>query len=93
MKNKIEYEWDEAKNLVNIQKHGLSFAQAKLFVQSTMRFVIDDRKDYKELRYIVTGRIMGVVHVMIITPRSGKIRIISLRRANKREVARYEAES
>ena len=83
-------EYDEAKNKSNIEKHGVSFPSAKLMVLA--RYKLDTRKDYKETRFIITGYIMGKLFVMIATQRSDKLRIISLRKANSREVKTYETE-
>ena len=83
-------EWDENENRSNQKKHGISFAMAKLMVGTVIR--VDHKKDYGEQRYIVTGLMMGRLHVMIVTTRTGRLRIISLRKANKREVKQYETE-
>ncbi len=50
----------------------------------------DTRKDYGERRYCVLGFIAGRLHSAVFTPREGKPRVISLRKANRREVKRYE---
>ena len=50
----------------------------------------DTRKDYGERRYCVLGCIEDRLHSVVFTPREGKPRVISLRKANKREVKRYE---
>jgi uncharacterized DUF497 family protein len=52
----------------------------------------DLRRDYGERRYLVLAKIAGRVHLMAFTPRGGYLRIISLRKANRREVRRYEKE-
>ena len=50
----------------------------------------DTRNDYGERRYCVFGLIEDRLHSVVFTPRAGKPRVISLRKANKREVNRYE---
>lgn len=50
----------------------------------------DDRKDYGERRYRALGFIGDRLHAVVFTPRAGKVHVISLRRANKREVKQYE---
>lgn len=50
----------------------------------------DDRKDYGERRYRVIGYIGDRLHAVIFTPRAGKVHVISLRKANKREVKQHE---
>ena len=51
---------------------------------------LDDRRSYGEVRYQVTGLIEGRIYVVVFTPRKEKLRIISARKANKREVQHYE---
>lgn len=57
---------------------------------ATARILADDRFDFGEAREIVIGRIGGRLHVAAITRRASVIRVISLRKANKREVQGYE---
>ena len=52
----------------------------------------DSRKDYGEQRLRVLGTIDGKLHAAVITPRGETIRVISLRRANKREERAYAKE-
>jgi uncharacterized protein len=52
--------------------------------------VVDDREDYGEERLVATGFIGPLVHVLVYTMRSGTTWVISLRRANKREIRRYD---
>ena len=54
--------------------------------------VADTRKDYGELRLRVFGYIDRLLHAAVITPRGDKIRVISLRRANRREERAYAKE-
>lgn len=83
-------EFDQDKNLVNIKKHGISLAQARLINLNAAHYYEDKRKDYGETRYIVYGHIMGRLHACIITFRGDTIRVISLRKAKPKEVAIYE---
>jgi uncharacterized DUF497 family protein len=55
--------------------------------------VADTRRDYGERRYQAFGLIAERLHVLVFTPRSRTTHIISLRKANKREVKRYEAQA
>jgi uncharacterized DUF497 family protein len=52
--------------------------------------VEDQRNDYGERRFRVLGRINGRLHAAVFTPRVDKIHVISLRKANSREVKIYE---
>ena len=87
----MRFEWDEAKNEANIEKHGYDFNDAhELFASDRLSF-LDDRKDYGERRFITLGYIGNRFVVAVYTQRSsGTIRIISLRKANNREKERFE---
>jgi len=52
----------------------------------------DDRKDYGELRLIALADFAGALHAVVFTRRGANVRIISFRRANRKEVKRYEKE-
>ncbi|HQR54229.1 MAG TPA: BrnT family toxin [Burkholderiales bacterium] len=53
----------------------------------------DLRKEYGEQRFQALGLVAGRLHAMVFTPRSGKVHVISLRKANRREVRRYESQA
>jgi uncharacterized DUF497 family protein len=89
----VDISFDAAKNARNIATRGISFEQAADFEWDTALIVADTRKDYDESRFQALGLIAERLHVMVFTPRSGKTHVISLRKANKREVKRYEAQS
>ena len=74
----------------NIAKRGLSLDLAERLDWATALIWEDTRKDYGERRYRVLGFIEHRLHSVVFTPRDGKPRGISLRKANKREVTRYE---
>ena len=82
--------YDPAKNLRNIQERGLSFDQADDFDFEGALFAIDVREDYGEIRYVGLGLLDGRVHVICFLETSTGIRVISFRKANAREVKRYE---
>jgi len=81
--------WDERKRAGNYAKHGVDFAIAERFEFDTALVLIDDRKDYGEPRYRAFGVLDGRLHVLVFTARGGRIRVISLRRANHRERRNY----
>ncbi len=85
----MRYEWDEIKNAANIAKHGVDFSQAVDFEWDTAHVVVDDRIDYGETRYCALGYIGMRIHCIVYVIRGETIRIISLRKANRREVQRY----
>lgn len=83
--------FDPAKNERNIASRGISFEAAEQFEWDTALVAEDLRKEYGERRFQALGLIEGRLHAMVYTPRAGKVRVISLRKANRREVRRYEA--
>ena len=84
------YEWSDAKRSANLAKHGVDFAAILDFDWTKASVVADARRDYGEARLIAFGRIDGRLHVLVFTRRRVKVRIISLRKANKAEVAFHE---
>ena len=88
----MRFEWDEAKNEVNIRKHGIDFEDVKDIFNHPMMTLLDTRDDdYGEPRWLSIGWIHTVLGVVVYTERVGDvIRIISARKATKYEVRRYE---
>jgi len=87
----MKFEWDEAKRATNLEKHGVDFADAQKMWQKAMVVAKDARREYGESRYVGIGRIEERVMVVVYTERAVDIvRIISLRKANSREVRSYE---
>jgi hypothetical protein len=85
--------FDPAKNQRNIANRGISFEVAEQFEWDTALIAEDLRKEYGERRFQALGFIAGRLYAMVFTPRAGKIHVISLRKANRRETRRYEAEA
>ena len=87
----MEFEWDETKAAVNLQKHGISFTAAIKVFNDPNRLEEDTtRAEYGEQRGKVIGMLDNVLIVAVIyTPRDEKIRIISARRARRNERTRY----
>ena len=81
---------DPRKEGRNIAERGLSLDLAEQLDWATAVIWEDKRKDYGERRYCVLGFIEDRLHSVVFTPRGGKPRVVSLRKANKREVKRYE---
>jgi uncharacterized protein len=87
----MDFEWDEAKSARNRLKRELPFESAvELFDGHTVK-TEDDRHDYQEIRFQAIGIAGGLVLVCIYTDRDNTRRIISLRRANRRERDVYRA--
>ncbi|MBK1840307.1 BrnT family toxin [Azospirillum sp. YIM B02556] len=82
------YCWDDAKNETNIEKHGVGFVAAALVFEGLVA-EIQDTRTTSEIRINAFGLINGRLFVCTYTLRYGWRHIISLRKANKREVKRY----
>lgn len=86
----MSFEWDPAKELLNVSDHGLSFKYAaRVFSDPSRQDREDDREDYGEERRITIGRIDERVFVVVYTERGDVIRLISARKANVREARDY----
>lgn len=88
----MEIEFDPAKSEKNIRERGLSFERAADLDFETAVFRIDDRRDYGEMRIRALGFLDGRLHALVFTETDAGIRVISLRKTNRREAKRYEAE-
>ena len=87
----MEFEWDEAKSDACFADRGFDFAYvAHVFLDEDRIVGLDRRWDYGEDRYRLLGAIDGRVFVVIYTMRNSTVRIISARKANRREVREYE---
>jgi len=86
----MEYEWDDVKNRSNFAKHGLDFADAELVFAGYCVTFADDRFDYGEERFITLGLLAGRLVTTAHTPRDEATRIISMRKANRREQEIYQ---
>lgn len=86
----MQITYDPAKNAANIEQRNLSFERAADFEFGSALVAVDDRKSYGEARYIALGLLDGRIHVLVFTETATGIRVISFRKANKREVRRYE---
>lgn len=85
----MNFEWDEKKNSLNYEKHGLRFEDAEFVFSSKTISFIDDREDYGEQRFITLGELKNRVIVVVHTQRNFVTRIISMRKANEREKKIY----
>lgn len=85
----MRYEFDPKKLAENVAKHQVWFALADDFEWESSAIIIDSRRQYAEARFRATGVIVDRVYVLVFCFRETKIRLISLRRANSREVKRY----
>jgi uncharacterized protein len=83
----MKFEWDENKRLINLEKHGVDFIDVALFDFEhviAFEYVIKN-----ELRVSAFGYVDGRLHCLVYTLRGDVVRVISLRKANEREVKKY----
>jgi len=85
----MRLEWDEAKRAASLAKHGIDFSLAEQFDFEGARIGPDARRDYGEPRFIALGLIGTRCFVLIFTMRGETVRVISLRKANAREIKSY----
>ena len=80
------YDWDAEKARANLDKHGVPFEAVEGFDWAGAVEAEDVRYDYGETRMQALGLIGDRPHVLIYTRRGDTIRVISLRKANRREL-------
>lgn len=87
----MEFEWDDEKNRINVEKHGVSFRTASRIFEGVVLTAVDDRHDYGEVRLNSLGGVAGILILNVThTDRNGVTRIISARPARRTERSRYE---
>jgi len=91
------FEWDIDKNISNVKKHGITFEEAQSIFDDLSAIIFeDDRFVYGESRYIIIGQIYletlnkYTLGIVVYTEREATIRIISARKASKKERKLYE---
>ena len=92
---RFRFEWDPGKAAINLRKHGVSFQTATLVFADPFAVFDQDRIEDGEFRWLAIGMVEGlrllvVVHVVREQDGDEVIRIISARRADRREKRRYE---
>ena len=88
----LRFEWDERKAAANAAKHGISFVEAATAFGDPLSITIEDLGDFDaEQRFVLLGTTHhGKLVVVVHTERGDSIRIISARRATRREREQYE---
>ena len=90
--SEVLVEWDDNKNRINIQKHGISFETAALVFADEERIeYYDEIHSVNEDRYVVLGCVQGILYV-VYTMRGEAARLISARMANSIERRIYYGE-
>jgi uncharacterized DUF497 family protein len=85
----MRIEFDPAKDASNQEKHGLSLGLAAALDWDVALVWVDDRYAYGELRMIALAPETGILYYVAFVDRGDARRIISLRKANRREVKHY----
>lgn len=84
------FEWDEEKRQQTLLERGIDFLYAaQIFEGDTVR-IVDDRQDYGETRYLALGMVANEIFAVVYTMRGETIRLISARKARKKEYERYQ---
>ena len=84
------FDWDKEKRQQNLLKHGIDFLYAAQIFEGETVTIVDDRQDYGETRYLAVGTVAGELFAVVYTLRGDVIRLISARRARKKEYERYQ---
>jgi uncharacterized DUF497 family protein len=87
----MEISYDPAKRATTLEERGLDFVDAPEVFSGPVFELADDRFDYGEERHITIGMLRGRMVVLVWTPRGAARHIISMRKANDREQARFQA--
>ncbi|MFN9638369.1 MAG: BrnT family toxin [Synechococcaceae cyanobacterium] len=85
----MRYDFDPGKDSSNLSKHGLSLAAAAELSWDAALVWVDDRTDYGEVRMVALAPIGEILFFVAFVDRETVRRIISFRRANRREVNHY----
>ena len=87
----MEFEWDPRKAAVNLRKHGVDFADAGTLLHDEQAITISDEDSDEEDRFVTLGLdALGRVLVVVYTWREDRPRLLSARKATRRERRRYE---
>ncbi len=85
----VRWQWDPEKAKDNVRKHGVDFADAVLALEDEQAITVEDDQ-HDERRFVSLGMDpQGRLLVVVYTWRAGTIRIISARKANRRECGEY----
>ena len=85
----MEFEWNENKRLINLEKRGIDFADVEALFDGETVTTLDDRFDYGEERFVTLGFLNGLVLAVAHTETDTVIRVISARKATKHEENSY----
>ena len=86
----MEISYDPAKRHWTLDQRGLDFDDAAEVFAGPVADVLDDRQDYGEVRTVTYGLLRRRLVALVWTPRSKRRHIISMRKCNERERAKFE---
>ena len=81
----MRFLWSGSKRQRNLRDHGLDFVDAAHVFQGPTFTFEDDRHQYQERRFVTLGLLNGIAVSIVHTEGDGRIRVISFRKATKRE--------
>lgn len=88
--SKASFEWDEEKDRINFEKHGIHFKTAAKVFLDPNKLIREDSEHPEEMRYDILGRVGKILFVVCSFRSYNTIRMISARLATKPEKERYE---
>lgn len=84
------FEWDEKKDRINFQKHGIHFSTAARVFLDPNKLIRQDEEHEEEERYDILGKVGKVLFVVCVFRKENVVRLISARVASVPERKRYE---
>ncbi len=85
----MKFEWDENKRRINLQSHGIDFADVDLVFENETATTVDYRFNYGETRYLTYGLLRGEIVTIAHTETDVVFRVISFRKATRYEQEEY----
>ena len=85
----MEFAWSERKRALNLKEHGLDFVDARSVFDGLTFTFEDERFSYGERRLVTLGLLVGIPVSIAHTENEHEIRIISFRKASRREARIY----
>ena len=87
----MSIEFDPKKDAANIRKHGVSLSEGDGVLNDPLALTIEDDSAEGERRFVTLGmNLFGSIMVVVHSPRNGRARIISVRKADPKERRNYE---
>ncbi|MDR6631643.1 uncharacterized DUF497 family protein [Phyllobacterium sp. 1468] len=83
------FEWDEQKAKANLRKHGVDFEAVRCFEFDSAISWLADLNIYGEQRIVAVSALGENLYTLIYTIRNEAVRVISLRRASRKEMSIY----